>query len=111
MRLFMYAIYDTASKVYDRPWVARSDAEALRSFGDIANDPQHPIGKHPEHFSCFRIGLYDDNVGELIPESPVTCIGRAHELKRLVSAVENRFEVGNGSMEEPDTGVSAGGTV
>ena len=79
MRVFMYAIFDSCSKVYDRPWVARSDGEAMRSFGDIASDFSHPIGKHPEHFSCFRVGLFDDNTGEIVPENPC-CIARAHEL-------------------------------
>ena len=47
MRLNVYCIFDRASGVYDRPWCARSDAEAVRSFTDIASDAEHPIGKHP----------------------------------------------------------------
>ena len=65
MRINVYAVFDRASGVYDRPWCARSDDEAMRSFGDIARDPKHPIGKHPEDFTLFRIGTYSDDKGEL----------------------------------------------
>ena len=104
MRLFMYAIYDSCSKVYDRPWVARSDGEAIRGFGDVANDTDHPIGKHPEHFTCFRIGLFDDNTGEMVPENP-TAVARAHELLR-------NLETGRVAADSDDSVVplNAGGT-
>ncbi len=78
MRMFLYAVFDSASGVYDRPWIGQSDAAALRSFGDIACDAEHPIGKHPEHYSLFRLGEYDDNTGIIVPELCV-CIGKAHE--------------------------------
>ena len=56
MKLFVFAVFDSASGVYDRPFVSRAEGEAVRGFADIAKDDTHPIGKHPEHFSLFRIG-------------------------------------------------------
>ncbi len=79
MKLFVFGIFDTVSGVYDRPVVARSEGEMVRSFKDIASDADHPIGKHPEHFKLFRTGTYDDNTGVIEPEVPV-CIASAHEL-------------------------------
>ncbi len=63
MLLLMFTVHDSCSGVYDRPFVARSEGDAIRSFGDIAKDDSHPIGKHPEHFKLFRIGTYNDNTG------------------------------------------------
>lgn len=68
MKLNMYSIFDTASGVYERPFCFQSDGQASRAFSDIANDPEHPIGKHPEDYSLVRIGTYDDNKGRLVPE-------------------------------------------
>jgi hypothetical protein len=70
MQFNVYGIFDTASGIYDRPFVMQSDGQALRAFGDIAVDAEHPIGKHPEDFSLFRLGTFNDNTGEL------TCTGK-----------------------------------
>ncbi len=60
MKLNIYSIYDTASGLYSRPFFTPSDAEAIRSFSDIAVDAEHPIGKHPEDYTLIRIGTFDD---------------------------------------------------
>ncbi len=78
MRVFMYCVFDSCSGLYDRPFCAQADGAAVRSFGDIACDAEHPIGMHPEHYSLFRVGLFDDNSGVIEPELAV-CIAKAHE--------------------------------
>ena len=70
MLLLMYSVHDSVSGVYDRPFVARAEGDAVRSFGDIANDKEHPIGKHPEHFSLFHVGTWNDNSGKVDPTPP-----------------------------------------
>ena len=79
MRMFLYTVFDTSSGIHDRPFCAFSDQAAMRSFGDIATDPGHPVGKHPEDFSLFRIGDFDDNKGMLKGEAP-ECLCTALEL-------------------------------
>jgi hypothetical protein len=70
MRLNMYSIYDRASGVYDRPWCAHSDEMAMRMFGDQATGADTYIGKHPEDFTLFRVGTWDDNKGQIVGEAP-----------------------------------------
>ena len=70
MLLLMYSVHDSVSGVYDRPFVARAEGDAVRSFGDIANDKDHPIGKHAEHFSLFHVGTWNDNTGKVDPCAP-----------------------------------------
>lgn len=86
MRLNVYCVFDRASGAYDRPWCARSDDEAVRSFTDIASDADHPIGKHPEDFTLFRIGTWADDKGELRGESPEKVIngGEAYASARII---------------------------
>jgi hypothetical protein len=78
----MYAIFDRCSGVYDRPFPSRADAEALRSFSQIANDSSHPIGQSPEDFTLFNIGTYDDNDGDLSGSAPVKVANGAEVLER-----------------------------
>ena len=63
MNLLMYVVRDSVSGVYDRPMCARSEGEMVRGFGDIAKDGKHPVGMHPEHFSLWHVGLFNDNTG------------------------------------------------
>lgn len=79
MILNCYSVYDTASKMYDRPFFAQADGMALRSFGDIAVNAEHPIGQHPEDYSLFKIGVWDDNKGKLEGMAP-ECLATALEM-------------------------------
>ncbi len=68
MKLNIYSIYDTASGLYSRPFFCQSDGEALRSFQDLATDAEHPVGKHAEDYSLFRLGIFSDNNGSFTDE-------------------------------------------
>ena len=70
MRLNIYSIYDTASGAYMRPFYMNSDGQAIRAFSDLAQDAEHEIGRHPEDYTLYRIGTFDDNTGKLHPEDP-----------------------------------------
>ena len=96
MRLNVYAIFDRASGVYDRPWCAHSDAAAIRSFTDIASDADHPIGKHPDDFTLFRIGTWTDDKGDLNGEAPEKVINGAEAYAAARKIPEGGLkEVGN----------------
>ena len=99
MKINVYTIHDSAPNVFNRPFYCQSDAEALRMFDDMAVDAEHPIGQHPEHYTLFRIGTYEQNTGELAPEK-VTSIATA----TARAAAQQRIEPG-----ELKT-ISAGGT-
>lgn len=68
MKLISYSIYDTASGLYSRPIFCQSDGEAQRVFVDLATDADHPVGKHPEDYSLFRTGQFDDVKGKFTDE-------------------------------------------
>ncbi len=68
MKLINYSIYDTASGLYSRPFFSQSDGEARRLFNDLATDAEHPVGKHPEDYSLFRTGQFDDEKGKFTDE-------------------------------------------
>jgi len=82
MRMFVYTIFDSATAAYMRPFFMQSDGQATRAFSDIANDPDHDIGKHPEDYSLYRIGQWDDQKGEVMPDKG-ECIAKAREVQAL----------------------------
>ena len=78
MKLHAYTIYDVASGVYMRPFFSQADGQAIRGFKDIACDADHEIGKHPEDYTLYRIGAFNDTTGKMEGE----------ELEKLATALE-----------------------
>lgn len=103
MKLNIYSIYDTATGAYMRPFFAPADGMATRSFKDIATDATHEVGKHPEDYSLWRLGIFDDNKGTITPEDR-ECLCTALELVALSRKIEP------GQLDAFDKNMSAGGT-
>ena len=78
MKLNAYTIYDVASGIYMRPFFSQADGQAVRGFKDIATDADHEIGKHPEDYTLYRIGNFNDTTGKMAGE----------ELEKLATALE-----------------------
>ncbi len=87
MKLNIYSIYDTASGLYSRPFFDQSDAAAKRAFQDLVIDKGHPVGKHPEDYALFRIGIFDDNNAKIMAEDR-DCLTNALELLAVCRADE-----------------------
>lgn len=65
MKLKVYSIYDKAAKAYNTPFFMHNKALAIRAFEDNVNaQEENNISKHPEHFSLFCLGEYDDTKGQ-----------------------------------------------
>lgn len=58
----MYSIYDKAAKAYNTPFFMHNKALAIRAFSDNVNSKEeNNISKHPDQFSLFYLGEYDDS--------------------------------------------------
>jgi hypothetical protein len=64
MKLQIMAIRDNAAGAFMRPFFAMSTGAARREFGDIANDSQHAIGKHPEDYCLYHLGEFNEINGD-----------------------------------------------
>ncbi len=97
MKLNIYSIFDTASGLYSRPFFTQADAEALRSFNDLAIDKDHPVGAHPEDYTLFRLGTYDDGRGFLQNEeneSLATALELVAKSRNVNKDQLDQFEMG-----------------
>lgn len=72
-----YSVFDRKALQYYPPFYQATDGLAVRSFGDLANDPQTNVGRHPADYVLFYIGDYDDQKGALMPVSPLVHIADA----------------------------------
>lgn len=86
MKVGLYAIYDTASGVYDGPVPMKTDAVAIRQFQHAVMSADNPISKNPEHFSLHRVGEWNDATGLPEPQLNKQCLMTGME---AVSSMQN----------------------
>lgn len=61
----VYSIYDVKAKVFNVPFFAQTDVLAERLLRGAASEKGSLLGRFPADFRCYRIGLFDDESGEL----------------------------------------------
>nr|QJB20126.1 MAG: nonstructural protein [Microvirus sp.] len=66
MILHICSIYDSASELFGRPFYVAAIGQATRSFQDEIKreDPQNELHKHPDDYTLFQLGEFNDNTGE-----------------------------------------------
>ncbi len=69
MKAQIYAIFDTCAGIYEKPFFHTADDAVKREFQDVVNTPDHPINKHPEHYSIWRLGSFDNLTGDIVDEA------------------------------------------
>lgn len=71
----VYSIYDMKSELWSRPTFPVNEGSMIRSFMDLVNDKQHPVGQHPEDYALYKIAEWTDKEGKLFPLNPPLSIG------------------------------------
>lgn len=83
MRLVCFAIYDSKVGAYMQPFFQQSKGSAIRGFTDVANDSTSGLFKHPEDYTLFELGSFDDSTAQFeLYDTPVSC-GVAVEFKTV----------------------------
>lgn len=78
----VFSVYDSKAEAYLQPFFMMSKGEAVRGFTDLANDANTCFGKHPEDYTLFEIGEYDNSEGHLVPLDAHISIGKAIEYQK-----------------------------
>lgn len=60
MKKVMCTVYDVKAKVHGKLLPFTTTAEAIRAFGDAVRNPDTAINKHPEDFTLYHVGNYDE---------------------------------------------------
>lgn len=75
----IFAVLDSKAETYTHPLIFKTKGEAIRSFSDEANNGNSQISRHPEDYTLFEVGSYDDSNAtfDLLPTP--TPVGKALE--------------------------------
>lgn len=65
MKLLAVAIYDAKALGFTQPLFVQALGQAVRSFSDSVNDGKSEFARHPEDYTMFHVGSYDDATGLL----------------------------------------------
>ncbi len=97
MKLKIFTVYDTKAMAYLPPFFLPNELMAKRVFGDMADDVTHQFGKHPEDYSLYEMGNFDDANAkfEISEKAPVLII------TGLMAAAERKLE----SPQQIDIGI------
>lgn len=81
-----YSVFDVKASVYGTPFFFHNDKMAIRVFSDLVNDPSSSLNRHPEDYSLWSLGEYDDNVGVFTPSDRLSVICTAASVVVMASA-------------------------
>ncbi len=62
----IFVIFDSKARCYMPPFFMPEVGQAVRVFSDMCNDKSHAFGQHPEDYTLFEIGTFDDREGKLL---------------------------------------------
>lgn len=65
MLLNLFSVFDSKVGFYMSPFFMRSKGEAIRAFIDIVNDGKSAFSMHPEDYTLFHLGTFDECTGEV----------------------------------------------
>lgn len=84
MLLKVCAVKDSAADAFGRPFFVPTIGLAMRSFIDEVNNRESPFNAHPDDYTLYEIGEFDDNVGSLVSWDVPRLVMRGKEA--LISA-------------------------
>lgn len=72
MMVKAFCLYDSKLEAYLTPFFAPNRGVAMRHFADLVSNPEHAFGKHPEDYTLFELGDFDDVTANFIAGSPAS---------------------------------------
>jgi len=66
----IFTIHDIKASAYLPPFFMPQTGMALRVFGDCINDQEHQFSNHPEDYTLFALGTFDDQTAIAITTPP-----------------------------------------
>lgn len=79
MKHKVFTVYDAASEAYLQPFFLQTRGQAIRSFSDAVNNPEHQFFKHKKDYTLFELGEYEDGSAQFdMLKSPIA-LGNALE--------------------------------
>lgn len=84
MFLKIFTVYDSKAVAYMQPFFMKSTGEAIRAFQDTVNDSKTQFNHHPEDFTLFEIGVWDDEYAAITRHKALVSLGTALQFKKEI---------------------------
>ena len=81
-------MYDSKSETYSPPTMHPARGQAVRSFADAVNQEQGVIAQHPQDFTLFELGEFDQSTGEILLADAKVSVVNGLDLKIEETNVE-----------------------
>lgn len=78
----IFTIYDAKAAAYLPPFILPRVEMARRTFSDCVNSADHQFGIHPEDYTLFRLGKFDDYKAKYELEKTPISEGNGLEFKQ-----------------------------
>lgn len=78
----IYATKDTTIGFIECFMISNNSA-AKRMFGDVANNPQSIINKHPEDYELYAVAKFDEDTGITKGLEKPELVARARDLMKV----------------------------
>ena len=97
----MFVIHDSKANAYLQPWFLTQRAMAQRAFMDCVNDKDHNFGRHPEDYTLFQIGTFDDQNAKIDWNSPIALGNGLEYIKPEQSDTQDLFQEQEQQHQQP----------
>lgn len=87
MKQKVFCIYDDKAKAYLAPFFLPEMGMAIRAFGDCVNDPKHAFGMHPEDYTLFCAGTFDQASGLFELEGTLLVVAHGVEMRKRIEDI------------------------
>lgn len=71
------SVHDAKVNAFAQPFFMRTQAEAMRGWIEVVNDPSTQFNKHPEDFNLFLLGDFDEDTGVITPLNAPNAVASA----------------------------------
>lgn len=100
MKIKFYAVYDKKALAYIMPFFMPNDGTAERAFFDTCNTEDHMFCKHPEDYSLYDIGSFEDTTGEVTVRGEPAFLTSAVIVQRMKEEIDESISVQKTEAQE-----------
>lgn len=85
MKLQIFSVRDAKAEAFMRPFFAPNRGVGVRLFSDAINqNPEEPFARHPEDYTLFHVGEFDELTGAVTALQQPYSLGLASTFKQAV---------------------------
>ncbi len=76
----IFTVFDSKTAAYLPPFYLPTKGAAIRALQDTLQDPQHQFARHPEDYTLFHIGNFEDTDASIVTFEAGVSLGSCLEL-------------------------------